>query len=118
MVVEGTGDYVAASANKINKNKIQQFNFSGVVEAFDKARAANPKLDAWSVSQALLSCHLAGSDTAALGSDLAYQYARQGNLANVTVDTAQAALASPRFGAVGQALSSGSAASVGGFKLA
>jgi len=46
----------------------------------------------------IVSFHLGGSDTAALGGDLAYQQGRFGNLANVGTVGAQNVLAGSRFG--------------------
>jgi len=39
MVIEDSADYDAASAGVINNKKITQFNFAGLVSAFDQARA-------------------------------------------------------------------------------
>ena len=76
VVIEGTSDYNAAG-DALHNKKIEQFDFSGLTNAYDQARAANSALNAWAISGALLNFHLAGSDTAAIGGDLAYQYARR-----------------------------------------
>lgn len=52
-------------------NKIESFNFPNLVNSFDQARTANPTLTTWALTNGLLSFMLAGSDTAALGGDLA-----------------------------------------------
>jgi len=39
----------------------------------------DPGITSWGLTDTLLSAHLAGSDTAALGGDLAYQYNLNGN---------------------------------------
>jgi Ca2+-binding RTX toxin-like protein len=110
MVIEGTADYEAASANQLNKKKVQQFNFDGLVAKFDSARSADPSLTSWSLSSSLLEFHLNGSsDTAALGGDLAYQYARNGNLSAISASPAQAIMASTQFGTANQNLQSSSA---------
>lgn len=98
IVIEGTSDYVAASTNKLNNKKIEQFNFDGLVTKFDQARAATPSMTSWALSASLLEFYLAGSDTAAIGGDLAYQYAKNGNLSNFSMTPAQSLLASPQFG--------------------
>ena len=113
MVIEGTADYSAKSTNKLNNKKIEQFNFDGLVGAFDKARASNPKLNSWSLSQSLLSFHLGGSDSAAIGGDLAYQYGRNGNFATLSADPTQALLASGSFGKDNQTLSANAPARSG-----
>jgi Ca2+-binding RTX toxin-like protein len=99
IVIEGTSDYVAASTNKLNNKKIEQFNFDGLVTKFDQARAATPSMTSWALSSSLLEFYLAGSDTAAIGGDMAYQYAKNGNLSNFSATPAQSLLASPQFGA-------------------
>ncbi|MFZ6748472.1 putative Ig domain-containing protein [Undibacterium sp. Ren11W] len=98
IVIEGTSDYVAASTNKLNNKKIEQFNFDGLVTKFDQARAATPSITSWALSASLLEFYLAGSDTAAIGGDLAYQYAKNGNLSSFSAMPAQSLLASPQFG--------------------
>lgn len=104
IVIEGTTDYDATSANAINNKKVEQFNFDGLVTAFDQARTANPALTSWSLSSSLLNFYLSGSDTAAIGGDLAYQYARNGNLSNISAGPAQAILGSSQFGVGSQNL--------------
>ncbi|MFB9244128.1 putative Ig domain-containing protein [Massilia antarctica] len=109
VVIEGGSDYDAASASKLNNKKVEQFNFDGLAGAFDAARTANPALTSWALSSSLLSFYLSGSDTAALGGDLAYQYARTGNLSSMSMLPAGALLSSPAFGVTAQPLQAGSA---------
>jgi Ca2+-binding RTX toxin-like protein len=104
MVIEGTIDYQTESTSAINDNKVEQFNFDGMVAKFDTARTANPTLTSWSLSTSLLEFHLGGSDTAALGGDLAYQYAKNGNLSSLSMTPTQAILSSASFGTANQAL--------------
>ena len=104
IVIEGTTDYDASSANGINNKKIEKFDFDGLVTAFDQARVANPTLTNWALSSSLLNFHLGGSDTAAIGGDFAYQYARNGNLSNISVNPAQALLGNTQFGTTAQTL--------------
>jgi len=75
-----------------------------VADRFDQALAANPGLTSWALTQALMDFHLTGSDTEALGGDLAYQYGKNGNLSNVGLAAAQAILSDPAFGTGAQAL--------------
>jgi VCBS repeat-containing protein len=109
IVIEGTSDYSASSTNKLKNRKIEQFDFDGLVSKFDQARAANPALTTWGLSSSLLNFHLGGSNTAAIGGDLAYQHARNGNLSSVSMTPAQALLASSQFGTANQALQGTSA---------
>ncbi len=84
--------------------KIQRFNFEGLVAAFDAARAANPSLTTWALTNALAAQHVAASDTAAIGGDLSYLYGRFGTLADVSFTPAAAILASASFGTAAQTL--------------
>jgi len=104
VVVEGTSDYNAGSGSAINNKKIQSFNFGNLVAAFDAALVATPSLTQWALSNALLANHLGGSDTAALGGDLAYQYNRFGNLGNVSFTPALGVLSNGTFGVSAQTL--------------
>lgn len=104
MIIEGTTDYDAGSTDAMHNKKIETFDFDGLVSAFDAARAAEPSLTAWALTNALATEYLSGSDTAALGGDLAYRYGRFGSLADVSLTPAQAILADASFGTAAQAL--------------
>lgn len=104
MVIEGTTDYSASSTNKLNNRKIVQFDFDGLAAKFDQARAANSSLTSWRLSSSLLGFYLSGSDTAAIGGDLAYRYAKNGNLSSLSMTPAQALLADTQFGTASQNL--------------
>ena len=60
----------------------------------------------WAVMNTLLDAHLAGSDTDALGGDLAYRYGLAGSLAELALTPVQGILAGPRFGSAPQQLQS------------
>lgn len=81
-------------------NKVERFNFQGLVNAFDAARAPN----AWAVMNSLLDAHLAGSDTEALGGDLAYRYGLSGSLAGLALTPSQGILSGAQFGSAPQSL--------------
>ena len=102
MIVEASAEFDAGSTDPLRNKKVAEFNFDGLVNAFDAARAANPALTTWALTDALVSFHLGGSDTAALGGDLAYQQGRFGNLANVGTVGAQNVLAGSGFGSATQ----------------
>jgi Ca2+-binding RTX toxin-like protein len=104
VVIEASADYSSASVNALNNQKIEQFNFAGLVEKFDQARVVTPTLTSWALSASLLEFHLGGSDTAAIGGDLAYQYAKNGNLTSMSLTPSQGLLAGPYFGAANQNL--------------
>ena len=66
--------------------------------------AADPGLSSWDLTNALLDFHLGSSDTAALGGDLAYQYALNGNLSGISVVSAHNVVDSAQFGTQAQTL--------------
>ena len=106
MIVEASTDYAAGGADVLRDNKVEQFNFNTIVQRFDQARAASPSAaNHWSVMNALLDAHLGnGSDTEALGGDLAYRYGVNGTLAGIGINSAQTVLAASQFGSAPQAL--------------
>jgi Ca2+-binding RTX toxin-like protein len=104
MIIDGTSDYVPGSADATRDNKVERFNFEGLVAAFDAARAATPALTTWALSNSLLAQYLAGSDTDAIGGDLAYRYGRFGNLNDISYSPAIGILGSSSFGTATQAL--------------
>ena len=81
-------------------NKVEQFDFAALANAFDAAGQVN----GWALTNALLSAHLSGSDTAALGGDLAYQYGKSGTLSGIGLTPAQEVLNAPQFGSGAQTL--------------
>ncbi|WP_229751344.1 calcium-binding protein [Undibacterium terreum] len=108
MVIDGTSEYDASSSNALKNKKVQEFNFDGLVSAFDQARASNPNLNSWSLSSSMLNFYLSGSDTAVIGGDLAYQYAMMGNLSSISMGPAQTMLSNASFGASPQNLQTAS----------
>jgi hypothetical protein len=58
------------------------------------------------MTNALAKFQLGGSDSAALGGDLAFQYARAGSLAGVGMGAVLATTAAEQFGAQAQSVSS------------
>lgn len=79
--------------------RVQRFDFAALVSRFDAERASTPTLGRWDVANALALFHLGGSDTQAIGGDLALYAGVQGNLANLGLGVAQGTLANADFGA-------------------
>lgn len=104
VVLEGTTEYDSGSGNVLRDNKIETFNFEGLVAAFDAARVVDPTLTSWALTNALLTQHLSGSDTDAIGGDLAYRYNRYGTLSDISFTPALGILSSGSFGVGAQAL--------------
>ncbi len=103
-VVLDANTYNASSSDVLLNHQVQSFDFALLVQNFDQARAANPDLSAWSVTDALLSAHLASSDSAALGGDLAYQYSLNGTLAGIGLGAAWTIINDASFGVSAQTL--------------
>ena len=92
--------------NGAGDNKIETFSFSALVNSFDQARVANPRLNRWNLMNGALNAHLGGSNDAALGGDLAYQYGMAGDLTSMGIDAAQALLANAQLNTSAQRLQS------------
>ncbi len=77
VILEGSTDYNAGSSDAMYNKKVESFNFDGLFLAFEAARTANPTSHVLGAQQrAVRASILSGSDTAALGGDLAYRYGR------------------------------------------
>ena len=102
VVSEAIQGFTLGGADQLRNNKIENFNFSNLVAAFDTAGAtAN-----WQLTDARLTTHLlAGSDSAAIGGDLAYQYGKNSNLTGMGTFNAQSVIAAASFGQTAQTLS-------------
>jgi Ca2+-binding RTX toxin-like protein len=95
---------------------IDTFDFKALVQQFDAARTANPKLSQWSLMSGLLDAHLSSSDSAALGGELATRYAAGGE-ATISLGVAQEALKDAHFGSQAQAVGSRFDSNVCGYRL-
>jgi hypothetical protein len=97
---EAMPGYDQNSANPLLDDKVEQFNFTALASAFDTAG----QVSGWALTNALLSAHLSGSDTAAIGGDLAYQYGKSGSLTGIGLTPAQDVINSAQFGGGAQTL--------------
>ena len=105
IVVEAMSDFASGGSDPLRDNKIERFDFNQIVQKFDQAReASSSNANHWSIMNTLLNAHLAGSDTEAIGGDLAYRYGLNGNLSGIAINAAQNVLASSQFGSTPQAL--------------
>ena len=91
--------------------------FGDLVRAFDTARSRNPGLSQWALTNGLASFQLRGSNTEALGGDLAYNYGTAGALAGIALNAAQDVLVSGQFGKQAQSLHQASSLQEGLVKL-
>jgi hypothetical protein len=87
--------------------KVVAFDFAGLATAFDAARAAGQQ---FSVANNLAAYRLWGSDTAAIGGAISYQYAKTGSLGTLTHDQMRAVLNAPGFGTSAQPIAPGTSA--------
>lgn len=94
------------SRDSLRDQRIETFDFGRLVAEFDQARAADPLLTRWNLMNGLLDAHVSGSDTAALGGELAYQYGMRGDLSRLDLAALQAVLAAPQFGKEAQTVQS------------
>jgi hypothetical protein len=104
VVLDATAAFDANSSDPMLNQRVQNFDFRGIVSAFDAQRALNPGLSNWALSSALLNFHLSGSDNTAIGGDLAYQYGNRGTLAGFGNQSAFDTLAAQGFGVTAQTL--------------
>ena len=117
MIQEASGTYDPNGSNRLRDNKIETFSFSVLVNSFDQARVANPRLNRWNLMNGALNAHLGGSNDAALGGDLAYQYGMAGDLTSMGIDAAQALLANAQLNTSAQRLQSVASLGVGQQRL-
>ena len=104
VVAEAMAGFVQGGTDPLRDQKVEKFNFAGLAGAFDTARAANTGLTSWALTNALTNFQLAGSDSAALGGDLAYQYGKNGTLAGIGITPALDVLSNAALGTSAQTL--------------
>lgn len=103
-IASAMSDFNPGSTDVLRDSNVENFDFQSLANAFDQALTANPALSSWSMTDALLNAHLSGSDTQALGGDLAYQYNLNGTLAGIGLASAQTVINDANFGAAAQTL--------------
>lgn len=103
VIAEAVQGFSLGSADLLRDNKIENFNFADLVTAFDASGTAAGSN--WQLTDAMLTAHLnAGSDTAALGGDLAYQYGMNSNLTGIGMLAAQNVINASTMGQSAQTL--------------
>ena len=117
VVADAMAGYDPGSQDTLLNRRVQRFDFAALAQAFDEARAVDTTINRWSLMHALLDMHLAGSDSEAIGGDLAYQYGHAGTLAGIGLAAAQALLEAPQFGSQAQTLQPDSVLKAGQIKL-
>jgi Ca2+-binding RTX toxin-like protein len=95
LITDGNG------ATSITNDQVETFDFRKIVSTFDQTRGVSR----WSMTNAMAKFHLGGSDEAAMGGDLAFQYGTAGSLAGVSLAAAQATTGADQFGTQAQSIS-------------
>jgi Ca2+-binding RTX toxin-like protein len=93
-----------ASTDPLFNQKVQVFDFPGLVAAWDQAQANRQR---FVVADHLAEFRLSGSDTQAFGGEVAYQYGTTGTLDALSFAQMQAVINAPEFGAQPQAIGTG-----------
>ena len=104
VIAEAMASFDATSTDPLRNNRIESFDFGTLVTKFDLARGTSATFSNWAMTNALLDAHNGNSDDAALGGDLVYQYGRNGNLNNLSVNPAQGILGNAQLGTTTQSL--------------
>ncbi|NHZ98356.1 hypothetical protein F2P46_21930 [Massilia sp. CCM 8734] len=100
MVTAASADYLPGASSPIHDNKVETFDFMALIAQFDQNRGTLGST--WRFGASLEQFSNGGSDTAAIGGNLAYQYALNGNLATVGAAVAIAIVGSSGFGSLMQ----------------
>ena len=74
VVAQGMNGYNPSGGDPLRDNVIEQFDFAGLVNRFDQARAVDPAISSWSLASALGDFHVSGSDTTAIGGQVVLSY--------------------------------------------
>lgn len=117
VIEEASSTFDPHSPNMLYSKKVEEFDFAILVNQFDQARAAQANLTSWSLMNSLLDAHLSGSDTAAIGGDLAYYYGTKGNLTGLDLTAAVATEQNTQFAKLVQPISAWNEISQSGIGL-
>ena len=93
VVTDAMVAFNSSGSDPLLNRKVINFDFGGLVSRFDAALAANPTLTCWNLTNALATCYLAGSDSAAIGGDFAYDYGHRHALNGIGAAPGQSVLA-------------------------
>lgn len=104
VISEAMPGYDQNTSDQLLNKRIQQFDFLGMANQFEAALAADSAITAWQLAPHLAGFSLGGSDTAAIGGDVAYLYGKNGNLDGLSEADLRAQLTDAGFGAGAQTL--------------
>jgi Ca2+-binding RTX toxin-like protein len=117
VIAEAMDDFAQGGSDPLKDQRVERFNFTGLVETFDAARTADTGVSSWALTNALSNFSQGGSDTAAVGGDFAYQYGKNGTFAGMGVTSALNTLSDVNLGATSQALTAPSGQQSGAIRL-
>lgn len=118
IVTDAMEGFDESSTEPLSASRVNTFDAAGLVAAFDAARASDPYLTSWALSEALAQFHRWGSDDAAIGGDMAYWYGRNRGLGGLSLQSAQQVIGAAGFGSDAQTLRPFSGLQEGLVKLA
>ena len=104
VVTDAMAAFNPSGGDPLLNRKVVNFNFGGLVSRFDASLAANPTLTSWNLTNALATCYLTGSDSAAIGGDFAYDYGHRHALSGIGAAPGQNVLAGAGLGSAAQTL--------------
>jgi hypothetical protein len=104
VILDATTEFDENSSDPLYNKRVQVFDMWQLAWQFGQALAADPELDSWQIMNGLAGAHVSGSDTAAIGGDLAYWYGRNNGLTGIGNLSALGVLGGPNFGADAQNL--------------
>jgi Ca2+-binding RTX toxin-like protein len=117
VVIGGSAEYQPDGGDPLHDQAVEQFDFTQLVAAFDQDQLQNPG-SRWSVMNSLLDAHLQGSDSVALGGELAMTYAREGSLVGTTSTAANEVLGTGQLGTTNMNVGSSLNTSVHSYRAA
>jgi trimeric autotransporter adhesin len=101
VIAEAIQGFSQGGADTLRNDKIENFNFQNLVAAFDAA--GSPA--AWQLTDARLTAQLlTGSNSAAIGGDIAYQYGKNSNLTGIGLLATQNVINNASLGTAAQTL--------------
>jgi Ca2+-binding RTX toxin-like protein len=118
VIEDASNDYKPDSANTLFNKRVVDFDFLKLVGEFDQALATTSALTSWSLMNGMLDAYLSGSDTKAIGGDLAYQYGTKNGSADVGIDSGIETLKQHGFGSHAHAFNQAGVAFPGELRVA
>ena len=104
IIAEAMYSYDPNSSDPLLNKRVQQFDFVGLANQFEAALAVDPSITSWQLAPHLADFSLGGSDTAAIGGDMAYLYGKNGNLEGLSETELRVQLNDTGFGTANQTL--------------